>query len=204
MDPRGVKSPERLVFQARAAWWEDGLAEMVSGIGLVVIGLLGWRKATLPPEASTPWDLAWTLAVLVFAVGGPFVVRWLKARWVWPRTGYAKPRRERSLGVILGFLLALGVLALLLVWNPPFLGPLWAGGTMFLLLFSWYRYARVFRFLVIGIVILLLSGILAFLQISAEVALFLTLAFTGLAFLVTGTQAWIRFQKQQPAEAGNG
>lgn len=91
---------EKLMQRTRAYWFADGLAEIATGVFFSLLALLFFWEARTPP-GSWLW--------LVFALGGPLLIGgipWavrrlverVKARYIWPRTGYVSYQyRYRSL-----------------------------------------------------------------------------------------------------------
>ena len=73
-----------------AYWYADGLPHLVSGVGILLVAVLGlapgdWQRV--------PWILPIFVIVLIgyaaLLLRMRSVLDWLKARLVWPRTGYA-------------------------------------------------------------------------------------------------------------------
>lgn len=90
---------KKLMQRTRAYWFADGLAEIATGVFFSLLALLFFWEARTPP-GSWLW--------LVFALGGPLLiggVPWavrrlverVKARYVWPRTGYVSYQHRRPL-----------------------------------------------------------------------------------------------------------
>jgi len=89
---------EELMQRTRAHWFADGLSEIALGVFFSLLALLFFWEARTPP-GSWLW--------LVFGLGGtlliggiPWAARRLvervKARYVWPRTGYVSYQYRRS------------------------------------------------------------------------------------------------------------
>jgi len=89
---------EELMQRPRAYWFADGLSEIAMGVFLSLLALLFlWEART--PLGSWLW--------LVFGLAGPLliggfpwvmrgVVKRVKERHIWPRTGYVSYRYRRS------------------------------------------------------------------------------------------------------------
>ena len=114
------------------AYVQDGLADMLIGGYLAVVGL-----AMTGGRSVAPW-------VIVFVVGYAPLLRWLKTRFTYPRTGYAalregdpRPLPQLILGsLVVGLAVQIGVLiatgaigqpALWYRWLPIGLGIFVAG-----------------------------------------------------------------------------
>lgn len=193
MEPK--REVEQWIQKARASWWEDGLAEIVSGLGLTFLGALGLWKERIPASSRGFWDFLWLFLLLTISLGTPYLVRWLKRRWIWPKTGYAHPlgRRwdPRSVLQFLGLLLLVGVATFL---SPPVLSGILAGLFLFLILYHIARFSGLWRFLFIGLTILALSLIMGALALPLPQAILSLLSATGVLLLISGIHTWIRFR----------
>lgn len=90
---------EELMQRTRAYWFADGLSEIATGLFFSLLALLFFWEARTPP-GSWLW--------LVFGLGGPLLIGgipWatrrlverVKARYIWPRTGYVSYQYRRPL-----------------------------------------------------------------------------------------------------------
>ncbi|NPA26498.1 MAG: DUF4395 family protein [Chloroflexi bacterium] len=139
---------------ARHAWVEDGLTDMAVGMYLVLYGAL----FQLSQQDGWWAKLLFLAFVLISAWKGRELIQRLKTRWVYPRTGYMRPRRpplEQRLAWSAGILLAtLALIAALLVLDLPD----WLSGCgvltmLFTGLFAWLGWrhaARRYLFLAAG------------------------------------------------------
>jgi hypothetical protein len=106
------------IRQTHRYWYDDGLSEIAGGVILVAIGLLFAFEAGLPPGSPLHSVSAFGLPLVVL-VGGWLasrIVRAVKARVTYPRTGYVRYRtagRKRSVAVAVTAAVAA---ALLVVW----------------------------------------------------------------------------------------
>ena len=190
------ESLEKWIQKARASWWEDGLTEILSGIGLTLIAISGILKEHTSGRAADFWGFAWVVILVGFSVGGKFLLQWIKRRWIWPRAGYAHPGSQRfDVRVVPELLLILLVFIALIVWEPPVLTGLLSGLFIFLVLFRIYRYSRIKRFLGYGILALIGGFILAFVRLSFGDALMSVLGLVGVAQLWGGISQFRRFIK---------
>ncbi len=84
---------DRVVKRTWRYWYDDGLAEIAGGCLFVAIGLLFLAEALLPPGLLPSLS---AIGLPVVAVGGTLlagrVVRALKMRLTYPRTGYVSYR----------------------------------------------------------------------------------------------------------------
>ncbi len=102
-------------LQVRRYWIDDGLPDLFIGLGLAGYGLLTWLAEGHPSPAlkSVP-----TLLLLLWLGAGGWLIRRLKARITYPRTGYVQYRRRPWRTQQGKWLLGLGLLiaSALLVW----------------------------------------------------------------------------------------
>ncbi len=97
-----MKDPiQETIRQTQRYWYVDGLAEMGTGSLIFFYGVLT-LASTLAPEAWVG-ALMTGLGQPLFFIGGlvlvSYLVRWLKERITYPRTGYvAYPRRKKRAG----------------------------------------------------------------------------------------------------------
>jgi hypothetical protein len=107
MDEQVQRARER----ARRYWYEDGFAELLVGGFLLLVGTTGLvRRLDLSPALTDLLNGARIALVLACALAVRGVVRALKERVTYPRTGYVAYRREGvdprliklALGLVLG------------------------------------------------------------------------------------------------------
>jgi hypothetical protein len=123
-------------------WYEDGLAEMAMGAVFVALGVVFLLESWLAPGPilALVSMLGPVVAVLGASLLAQRAVRAVKARIVYPRTGYVAYRRDRSgsrllrrfalgagVGAVVG---ALAALPSLEVWVPAVIG-LFVAGMLF-------------------------------------------------------------------------
>jgi len=89
---------EELMQRTRAYWFADGLSEIAMGVFFSLLALLFFWEARTP-LGSWLW-LVFGLAGPLLIGGIPWAARRLvervKARYIWPRTGYVSYRYRRS------------------------------------------------------------------------------------------------------------
>lgn len=135
--------------RARAYWFADGLNEIVGGLFAATLGALIWWQSRLQ---DTPQADVLSTAANLFLLAGvfllPVLLRWMKERVTYPRSGYVaypemKPAERLKRGIpamLIGFLLAalivISTLAssqtrlwaiALLIWLPTLMGVLVGG-----------------------------------------------------------------------------
>jgi hypothetical protein len=89
---------EELMHRTRAYWFADGLSEMAMGVIFSLLALLFFWEARIP---SGSWlHLVFTLVWPPLIGGFPWLmrrlVRHVKMRYIWPRTGYVSYQYRRS------------------------------------------------------------------------------------------------------------
>ncbi len=184
---------EHTLYRARAAWWEDGIPETLSGLGLVILGLVGWATWS-QPSPSPGWTLLWFGLLIGLSVGmKPLMLR-AKSRWSWNRTGYSRPRRELDLTAVFLLLAAMAGVVLAVQASSPLVQGTGLAVFVGCLMGSLYRYARVPRFLVYGLVGGVLALGLGMRGYPGAVSVHLTLMVLGGLFLLSGLPRWWRLR----------
>lgn len=123
MTPSLERQLTESVQRASRYWYQDGLSEGAVGVLFLIMGLFFGLEARLPADSG--WRAASALALPVLIVGGVLGFRWvvrrLKERITYPRTGYVAyrrpPQRKRLWRGVVGG--AVGVLISLLLINYP-------------------------------------------------------------------------------------
>jgi len=89
-----MASPGR---RAAAYWFVDGLEEIVLGLLLLAVALMGILSRSLS-QRGPHWLYALALGVgfLLYALKGRDLLDFLKSRVTYPRTGYAQPPEEQG------------------------------------------------------------------------------------------------------------
>jgi hypothetical protein len=165
------------VKRGRAYWFVDGFAEIGAGIFLLLLGIATLLRGFAAPGGILPWlagtalDIGILKAVLLLA----FVLGlwWLKDRFTYPRTGYARGGfpfrvifaavRTIFLAIALPLLLLIGVLLTvpetrsILASIPAWL-PLGIGILLGAICYAAGEYMGLLRFRLMGL-FLLLAGI---------------------------------------------
>lgn len=182
-------------------WYVDGLAEMGTGTLLALYGLFVLVASRIPA--------GWAAALLngigqpLFFIGGTIlmgvIVRRLKERVTYPRTGYVayrrRPRRAaRALVMGLVFGATFSILSIVLIsslrdnWIPAFVG-LALGATQ-----AWMAYSLgVRRFYLLAACTILMGLGLAFLTLPADMPLVVFFVGIGLCAILSGTWALLHY-----------
>lgn len=192
-------------------WYNDGLTELAAGVLILAIGLINLVQALLNSETLNQVALILQPLVLVggyFALNG--IVKPLKERYVYPRTGYVAYRQPegkrrhllRMVAVVLAMIIAMTAALLLRVvkeaWLPAFVG-------LFLALLMTYLGFKLglVRFFIIASFTVLLGLAAAYLQLNDLYAKAFIYSGFGLALVVSGgLTLWHYFRSTQPPVSG--
>ncbi len=186
-----IKNLTRRTFQY---WYNDGLTELAAGALILLIGLINLALALLNSSTLNQMSLIFQPLVLVggfFAING--IVKPLKERFVYPRTGYVayhKPEGRRlhllrALAAVLGMVIAIAAAVLLRVineaWIPAFVG-------LALAMFMTYLGFKLglIRFFVVAGFTILLGFAAAWFQLNDLYAKAFIYGGFGLALIVSG------------------
>ena len=109
-----VKDVNKTIRRSRQYWFDDGLAEILIGLLFALIGLLFWWQTTFISRTSIlVMGLAMPVIIILGSVGVGVLLRWLKQRLVYPRTGYVtyqKPtRKQRNISWLLGAVVGISI-----------------------------------------------------------------------------------------------
>lgn len=191
-------------------YYQDGLVELAVGFLFAVIGLDTWL-INITAEGTAISLALWILLPLL-TIGGVFgvqrIVRQLKERWVYPRTGYVeystKPNPYRWLVIAAALLLAVAtfVLPYQFLDKMSVLG----GVILFIILVAIGAQVNLTRLVAIGALALLAGFAFAFFTAGEIVGLTLTFIVTGAALMLSGGLALRNYLDSNPLheEAANG
>jgi hypothetical protein len=194
-------------------WYEDGLSDMGMGAFILAIGLLFVAQALTPP--GSPLWLLWGVGGPLLLMGGGVVVnklvRTLKERITYPRTGYVSYERARgashTLRLMATALIAAGVSAAIIVVQKNGLSLPAIFGFVYLAAFTYVGlHFGLRRYLVLALWSLLLGLTLASLSPRIELAGALFQFGVGVAWLLAGWLTYRRYlaHAPQPEEASDG
>jgi hypothetical protein len=193
---------EEIEQKTRRYWYVDGLAEIFIGLLLVVTGLLVVAPEQLP---SGSWLRLIAVAAMVVIIGGGSwlggrLVKSVKARVTYPRTGYVNYRRPSRQRRLRNFLILLPIAALwtavILIFGKGLIAwiPLIDGLVLGAIL--WYAGKGLLRFNLMAGLSLLVGGILAYSQIGGLSGQALFDLIMGLCLAVSGTITLIQYLSQ--------
>lgn len=195
---------QRVEQRVRRYWVDDGLAEILSGLMVAVVGVYLYLLSVVRPR---------TMLSVVCAVGFPVLVvglglasrRWIRAakdRYVHPRTGLVTFGRRRTHRWLTG-LLAGAIAALLamfanrapfiVTWFPALQGLLFA-----VLFFVGGRKTGVLRFPVEGLLSAIVGLVLSLQHLEENLAGALLFGWVGLVMAIGGALTFRRYLRQSP------
>ncbi len=188
--------------KTRRYWYVDGLAEIFIGLLLAVTGLLVAAPEQVP-AGSWLRLVAVAAIVVIIVVGGRLggkMVKSVKARVTYPRTGYVAYRRPSRQRRLRNFLILLPIAALwtavILIFGKGLIAwiPLVDGLVLGAIL--WYAGKGLLRFNLMAGLSLLVGGILAYSQIGGLSGQALFDLIMGLCLAVSGTITLIQYLSQ--------
>lgn len=172
------------MYHARAAWWEDGVPELVGGLGMLLLGLVG--RVAWTPGAPEAWKSVWMGVLFLTVFFSRFVIRWIKASVTWKRTGYSKPLRKPHAAAWMAIVLAFMGFLILFLSSWPLVQAM--GVVLFLAgvvgSVSWYT--RRIRFAVFGVIAALYALLRAFSGLSVELLVHEILILLGVGYTLSG------------------
>lgn len=196
--------------RVKGYWFHDGIGEMIGGAVFLVIGL--YFALTELLGASSPVGGMLQAGFIVILLGliyaGRVVIRRLKERYVFPRTGYLEYRvdnthiRRRRIGAALtAAVIAVAVMTLL-----PFAGPInwvaaitgFVAGAILILVQA--RNTGIQRFFYLGLASILLGSAGAISGWPDAYGLCFYYAAMGLCFVLSGAFVFNRFLRDNPAQ----
>ncbi|NPA06549.1 MAG: hypothetical protein GXO54_04005 [Chloroflexi bacterium] len=189
---------------AHRHWLEDGLTDIVVGGYLVLYGIL----FELSQQKGLGLTLLFIAVVLILAWRMRAFIHYLKARWVYPRAGYMRPRRPSWEQRLVGSTVVLVVLVLLIVGLTTLGVPDWmlaCGLTtaFFTAAFIWagWRY-RMWRYVVLAGLNALMLVWLVLAQPTNCRATY-PLVTNGVLLLLAGTLTFVQFMQRHPLPQGD-
>ena len=184
---------ERTIQRTKRYWYEDGLVEIAAGIVLILLGLLFYVESAAAP-GSLPSSLSAFGLPLVLIVGGEVarrVVRFVKERVTYPRTGYVayeRPgRRPSGLAFVVGA--AAGALVVALALSQPISRGMIPAfqGILIGAAWAWLGYRLgVPRFVAVGVLSAVVGLAAAYLGLGDSLGSAVYFAALGLCLLVSG------------------
>jgi len=186
---------QHTIERTRRYWYIDGLSEIGAGSVICLVALFYALIGLLPP--ASPYTAILGIGQVVVIIGGYWaagrMVKTLKHRLTYPRTGYVSyPRRGGRRGILLG-LITLGIglgVGFIFSWMggrlPENLLPAITGGIIALaLVFQGYR-SGVMRFYLVASITFLLGAATSSLALPDPWSNVLFFGGFGLAWMISG------------------
>jgi hypothetical protein len=184
-----------IIRNTRRYWYVDGLAEILGGLVIFFTGLSYWLVYSM--EDSGLKYILLIIAQPVVIILGAYLVRIIlpkiKEKLTYPRSGYLtfkKPDRNKRVrrALIAGLIAAIIAVLVGMVYNglPQRLIPLFS--SFFLTIFSIYigYQVAVPRFYLIGLLILILGGIISWLNPNGALPYMLLFSGMGTLWIISG------------------
>ena len=177
--------------------YQNGVAEISIGIAYLLLGLMLFFYKPGPIEPIYAVFFALTcLGILFFA--GTWLIRKLKGKFVWEKTGYyvAKGSYSKLVWVFLTLsLLSVAFAAFSVRLFPSEIAIASFGACFFFGLISQFlQTGRLKRFLYVSFLPLFISGVCIFLDISLKQSIVFMFLATGFAFLISGIIVYKKFR----------
>ncbi len=189
---------DKLIKKARAYWWEDGIVEIFTGLGLIIIAALQVLISNTRGKSALIFSLSWTIFLFLFILFGQKIVKLIKEKLVWSTKGYAKPVNDRRTfknrkWAIFALLCMLG--SFILYTRP--LSSLLISCFVFAIFISIFEYSGLARFAAIAIVNVIAGIIMFVLGYTVVTGVIINLLVTGALLFFTGIVTWNRFKKRR-------
>lgn len=195
-----------LMQRTRRYWYEDGLSDLALGGYFLALGLFFLGQSLTPP--GSPLWLLWGVGGPLLLICGGVLANWLikqlKTRLTYPRTGYVN--YERPAGGLSGAARLLGVMLLAAIVSAGMVvaSGRWTSLTLLFGLvglgaFGWVSYRLgLRRYLILGLWSLLLGLALVPFALSLEQGGALFWIGFGLGMIVSGLITWRRYNRAAP------
>jgi hypothetical protein len=220
-EKNNINEVKKVIQNVRASWWEDGLIEVMSGCVFLLMAAWFCMMEFIPDTTLRKGlEIGFYAVLILFAISSAWVKRYFKKKYVWPKTGYARPQMSRKSKVALFLVLVLIIMniALISLWQiyqnsasalkqPGFFAILnsyregfFIGSFVFLAYFSVYLSINKRRFLITGI-LGICSGMFAELILTilnldySRIVAAIILGTIGIYSLSTGIPRFLRFRK---------
>ena len=198
-----MKDPiEQISKKTWSYWYVDGLVEIGAGAIIFLIGLCYLLPAFLPPSPARAFLTALIIPIIVFAGGwiSRRLIRFIKERLTFPRTGYIRyrqpPRSRRWLRMGITILIAvfLSVLVTLLLRAvsrnliPAITGALLAVYAVYLA-----QRVGVNRFYAVAVCVFLIGILVSWLNLPESIDAAAFFGGVGLVWMISGAAALIHY-----------
>ncbi len=194
----------KTIRRTQQYWFEDGLVELLLGLLFMVLsGLFWWQVASESEYAALVGGIAMPFIIVLGAILLGVALRWLKQRFVYPRTGYityvkpTKQKRNASLlmGLVVGIVMAVAITQL----GIADLAAAFIGAGIGFALFMLGIRVGLLRFHLLAIWTVAVGVIISFLRVDITVASTYTMGLIGLGLMVSGAIAfWRYWQNSEP------
>jgi len=205
-NPAMIKNQiENISRRTREYWLEDGLGEIVGAAVFLLIGLFSLLEGMTEPGF---WRCVTGIAAMLAIGAGPWlarpVIKKLKNRLTYPRTGYVAYRmpskQKRLLSMIIAAFVTLVVVALLmqrpevsLAWIPLIEG-IAVGGYLY---YVGYKH-NLLRFQVQAVIALSLGATLSFAGVGDLIGVGLFFLIMGMVVLAAGSMTLRKYLQSSP------
>ncbi len=188
--------------RAQGYFYEDGLAELGVGFFFVLVGLFVLVMSTIEP--GTPWGAITGVGMAVLIIGGTLamnrIVRTIKARVTYPRTGYVSYHKAPSAirWIIVAAALGLAAFGLFAPFEWADRMPLVVGLLMALIFSLMGARAGVGRLFVTAGAGALLGLAMALAGLDEIAGAGITFGGTGVVLMIGGGLALMRYLRANP------
>lgn len=204
MNSRGL---DRFSKRTYRYWYEDGLSESALGLIMLVLGLyqLILRSGRITPGTLSIMGFAFAPVVIGVVWLSGKALRTLKERFVYPRTGYVKYRREPARNKLFRILLAAVPVSAFTVYAslyrtgmnavPAVVTIVLAGGLAYVTVKT-----GIMRFTAYGAFSIILALSLTAAGVDPERSVGLITTALGTVLIVSGlARFWLRFMRRRPS-----
>ena len=189
----------------QSAHTRDGLPEIA--VGLIFLSCAGSSYAqAMLPQGSPGFKaavIAFSLLLAPLGFGAPWVLKWVRRRYLTERLGYVqhKPigRKQIITGIVFGLVMAFALFGVVLRLSQPD-GWLLAGTGLFGGALGAVC-GRLPRFIIGGVLMAAIGMLLAFSEVSLPIGFAILFGFQGIVTLISGGVVFLRFIRQ-PIETG--
>ncbi len=202
-----MKDLNKTIRRSQQYWFDDGLVELLIGLLFIILGLLFWWQMTMASTrvAALIFGIGLPLAIILGALGLGWLLRWLKQRLVYPRTGYVtyqKPsRKQRNFSWLLGGLVGIFMVVAVTQLDLTELTAAFIGAGIGIGLFMIGVRIGLMRFHLLAVWSVAVGVVISFADVAETLAATLALALVGLGLVVSGGLSFWRYW--QNSEPGN-